>query len=133
MTLLMMRMAGNIIIFTTMMKLVMDTYYGDDDYHEDFDNDDSDGDDDHDGDDDFRFSHRRSGLHDGPDVVGHAEVCFLPFNEMDFVGNILHVHFDCFVSVPTLLFMPQTKGVSNLMNRVPELYKTTSSTHMLKH
>ena len=35
MTMVMMRLAGNIILFTTMMKIVMYTYYGDDDYHED--------------------------------------------------------------------------------------------------
>ena len=39
------------------MKIVIGTYYGDDEYNKDFDNDgnDSDGDDDHDDDDDFVF------------------------------------------------------------------------------
>ena len=71
-------------------------------------------------------------MHDRADVVGRTDVCGFPLQELALhVVNVLHVHLDCFVSVPTLLFMPQTKGVSNLMNRDPELYKTTSSTNTL--
>ena len=94
-------------------------------HHEDRDDDDYDdsvgADDD---DDQFFCPHHRGIVHDGADVVGQGDVEKVLIELASrLVRNIFLVHDYCFVSVLTLMFMPQTKGVSDLVRW--SLYKTT--------